>query len=42
MLKNKTKLQKNIIKVIKGHKISEVIHAFELIKIDVLLNDGEL
>jgi len=42
MLKNKTPLQKDIIEVIRNHTIAEVIHAFEIIKIDVLLNEGNL
>ncbi len=37
MIQNMTKLQKQIMKIIKGHEVSEVIHAFEVIKIDVLL-----
>ena len=35
MLKNKTELQNKILKAISGHKISEVIHAFEVIKIEL-------
>jgi hypothetical protein len=42
MLKNKTQLQKDIIKVIRNHTVAEVIHAFEIIKMDVLFNEGNL
>lgn len=42
MLKNKTQLQKDIIKVIRNHKIAEVVHAFEVIKLDMLINNGIL
>jgi len=42
MLKNMTNLQRNIIEVVKGYTIAEVIHAFEIIKFDVILNDGDI
>jgi len=42
MIKNKTQLQMEIIDVIRGHTMAEVIHAFEVIKLDALLNDGNL
>jgi hypothetical protein len=38
MIKNKTELQIKIFKAIQGEKIAEVIHAFEVIKIDLFLN----
>lgn len=38
MLSNPTELQKNIGDIIRGHKVMEVIHAFEVIKLDILLN----
>lgn len=36
MIMNKTKLQKDIEKVCKGHTTAEVIHAFEVLKLEML------
>ena len=39
MLKNITPFQQEILDVIKGHEIQEVVHAFELLKMNIYLED---
>lgn len=41
MIKNKTELQKRISEAISGYRAAEVIHALEIIKLDVLLTDKD-
>lgn len=36
---NPTKLQKDILKVSKGYSKAEIIHAFEVIKIHILIKE---
>lgn len=38
MIKNKTKLQQAILEICHGYTIAEVIHAFEIIKLDLILD----
>lgn len=38
---NKTELQRSIINVIRGEKACEVIHAFEIIKLEILFGDDK-
>ena len=41
MLDNKTKLQEQILESIKGYSHAEVVHAFEVIKLDFLVNNPQ-
>lgn len=41
MIQNKTDLQLAILHATHGYEIQEVLHAFEVIKLDILLNSGE-
>lgn len=38
MIKNITSFQQEILDVIRGHEIQEVIHAFELLKVNMILD----
>ena len=37
MIRDMTKLQKKIMKLTKGYSIMEIIHAFEVIKLELLI-----